>query len=466
MGFRTGYDAGEAYDEVFARPGEVRDLYADVIGRLETTDLDALTRRVNDRLASQGVVFGGDDAHPFRVDPVPRLLAEDEWDLLARGVEQRTEALDAFVADAYGERRAVAAGVVPERVLTDTHYFEKDLLGCPPPPGGWVNVAGFDLVRDRTGTFRVLEDNLRTPSGLAYAEAANDAVTDVADLGLDRGSYLQAGADALRRALEGAAPDADGELVLLSDGEQNSAWYEHRRLAEAAGLRLALAEDLHLDGGRVRLPDGVPVRAFYRRSDADEVRDEQGALTPLAAVVLEAVAEGRVGMVNRYGTGVGDDKMLYGYVDDLVRFYLDEEPLLPSVTTYDLLDDDRRTAALEKLPELVAKPRDGQGGQGVVVGPAASADEVDQARAAILEDPESWIVQEVVDLSTCPVVVDGHLEPRHVDLRVFAVRDPGGVTAVRGGLTRVALAPGSMVVNSSRQGGAKATWVVPRHRRG
>lgn len=455
------YDSGEAYDEVFGGPGEVREPYADLMARLADTDLDDLTRRVNDRLAADGVMFGGADGHPFRVDPIPRLIPESVWADVARGLAQRTEALNAFVADAYGERRAVAEGIVPERVLTETPYFERDLIGCPTPADGWVSVAGYDLVRDRDGRFKVLEDNLRTPSGLAYAQAANDAVADLLGMGdVDR-SYLQEGAGALRRALESAGSDVDGALVLVSDGEENSAWYEHQRLAEAAGLRLAGVEELRARGGRIELADGTPVRAFYRRSDDDGVRDDEGRLTPLAEVVLDAVREGRVGMVNRFGTGVGDDKMLYAYTDDLVRFYLGEEPALPSVTTYDVLDPDRRAAALDKLPQLVAKPRDGQGGAGVVVGPTATAEELDAAREAIVRDPGTWIVQDVVDLSTCPVVVDGHLEPRHVDLRVFAVRDATGVTVVRGGLTRVALAPGSMVVNSSREGGAKPTWVVP-----
>lgn len=454
-------DPGEAYDEVFDGSGAVRAPYADVVERLRDQDLDRLTREVNERLAADGVVFGGGEGHPFRVDPVPRLLTESAWAELERGIAQRTEALNTFVADAYAERRAVAAGVVPERVLTDTPYFETDLLGCPAPADGWLTVAGFDLVRDRDGRFRVLEDNLRTPSGLAYAEAANDVVADLAGLDRPEGSYLRAGAAALRRALESSAPDVDGELLLVSDGEDNSAWFEHRRLAGAADLRLVEARELRLRSGRVELADGTPVRSFYRRSDDDHIRDGEGRLTPLAETVLEAVCEGRVGMVNRYGTGVGDDKMLYGYVDDLIRFYLGQEPALPSVATYDVLDPGRREAALERLPGLVAKPRDGQGGHGVVVGPTASAAEIETARAAIAEHPETWIVQDVVELSTCPVVVEGRLEPRHVDLRVFAIRDASGVSVVRGGLTRVALAPGSMVVNSSREGGAKATWVVP-----
>lgn len=459
-----GGTAPAAYDEAYDDSGAVRASYAALLDRLGTTDLDALTRRVNDRLERDGVVFGGAEGHPFRVDPVPRLITATEWAEVERGLAQRAEALNAFVGDAYGERRAVAAGVVPERVLTDTPYFEEDLVGVPAPADGWLTVAGFDLVRGSDGRFRVLEDNLRTPSGIAYAQAARDVVAaeaDLAGLGLVGGDYLRGGADALRRALEVTAPDVDGELVLLTEGEQNSAWFEHQRLAEAAGLRLVAPEELRKRTDGLGLADGTPVRAFYRRTDSDAVRDDDGALTPLAQVVLEAVATGRVGMVNRFGTGVGDDKLLYSYVDDLVRFYLAEEPVLPAVRTYDVLDAERRAEALERLRELVAKPRDGQGGEGVVVGPSASDAEVDAARAAIARDPGTWIVQDVVDLSTCPVVVDGRLQPRHVDLRVFAVRDVAGVTVLPGGLTRVALESGEMVVNSSRDGGAKPTWIVP-----
>ncbi|MFT4261805.1 MAG: circularly permuted type 2 ATP-grasp protein [Nocardioides sp.] len=468
------YDPGTGYDEVFDADGRVRPLYAEVMDRLAGTDLDKLARRVAESLEADGVYFGGDDPHPYCVDPVPRLLTGDEWDLLARGVAQRTRVLEAFVGDVYGERRAVRQGIVPERVLEATPYLEKDLVGCPIPTGGWIGVAGFDLVRGADGRFRVLEDNLRTPAGAAFAEAANRVTAEVAGLGPGPGSFLADTASALRRALERSAPDLDGELVLVSDGEHNSAWFEHRRLAEAAGLRLALIEDLRSRGGRVELADGTPVRAFYRRSDSDSIRSDDGRIMPLAATVLDAVCENRVGMVNRYGGGVADDKMIYTYVDDLTRLYLGEEPILPSVTTYDLLDERRLADADERLHELVAKPRDGYGGQGVVVGPAATDEEIETARAAIHADPEAWIVQEVVELSTLPAVVDGRLEPRHVDLRVIAVRDGDsrdsaadgggddatGVTPVRGGLTRVALEAGSMVVNSSRRGGAKATWVV------
>ncbi|UDY24630.1 circularly permuted type 2 ATP-grasp protein [Nocardioides sp. Kera G14] len=457
------YDTGEAYDEVFAAPGEVREVYAETMARLERTDLDKLSRTVNEQLAADGVVFGGEEAHAYQVDPIPRLLTEDEWNLLARGVSQRAEVLNALVADAYGERRAVNEGVLPARVLDETPYFEKDLAGWPEPPDGWVTVIGFDLVRDRDGRFRVLEDNLRTPAGLAYADAANSVVADVTDLGpqTDSPSFLQAGADALRRALESSAPDVDGELLLITDGELNSAWYEHQRIAEAAGLRIALVNDLRRRGDRVELSDGTPVRAFYRRSDDDSIRDENGVMTPLAEIVLDPLRAGRVGMVNRFGGGVGDDKMLYAYVDDLTRFYLGEDPLLPSVRTYDLLNEAKLADASERLHELVVKPRDGYGGHGVVVGPAASEEEIEEARKAIHDDPHAWIAQDVIELSTLPVIVDGRLEPRHVDLRVVAVRDADGVTALRGGLTRVALEAGSMVVNSSRDGGAKPTWVVP-----
>lgn len=457
----AGYDPGDGYDEAFGGPGEPRAPYVDVLDRLVGVDLDALTGRVNERLAADGVVFGGADGHPFRVDPVPRVVTASEWEQVARGAEQRTRALDAFVADAYGERRAVAAGVVPERVLADTPYFERDLVGAPEPPGGWLSLAGFDLVRDRDGRFRVLEDNLRTPSGLAYAQAAADVVATEAGLPLGDHDYLAAGGRALRRALEDAAPDVEGELVLLTDGEQNSAWFEHRRLADAAGLRLVGLEELQVVDGHLELADGTRVRSFYRRTDDDRVRGDDGDLTPLAELTLEAVCAGRVGMVNRFGTGVADDKLLYAHVDDLVRFFLGEEPVLPSVATYDVVDAERRADALDRLGELVAKPRDGHGGEGVVVGPVASGQELADARKAIEGDPVAWIVQDVVALSTCPVVVDGRLEPRHVDLRVFAVRNGHGVTVLPGGLTRVALERGSMVVNSSREGGAKATWVLP-----
>ena len=329
-----------------------------------------------------------------------------------------------------------------------------------PVAGAWISVAGFDVVRDEDGTLLVLEDNVRTPSGMAYAMAVSEAVSEV--LGVEPSSGLDECASALRRCLEATNPGDDGALVLLTDGPENSAYYEHRRLADEAGLELVELDGLRRDGDGLRLADGTPVRAVYRRTEQDGLTPADPATDPsadVAGLLLEPWRAGRVGMVNCYGTGVADDKSVYAHVDDMVRYYLHEEPRVRSVPTYDLTDADRLQEALDRLPELVAKPRDGAGGEGVVIGPTASADQLSATRQAMRDEPKRWIVQDVVSLSTQPTIVDGVPQPRHVDLRPFVFFDGREVTVPRGGLTRVALEEGQMVVNSSQDGGAKATWV-------
>lgn len=419
-------------------------------------DRDELSRRVNALLAERGVRFGGDEGHAFRADPVPRTLEAAEWDEIAAGLAQRIRALDAFVADVYGDRACVAEGVVPARILEATPYLERDLQGSAPVAGAWISVAGFDLVRDEHGSLLVLEDNARTPSGVAYAMAVSEAVSEV--LGVDPPTGLEVSTSALRRCLEATNPAAEGALALLTDGPTNSAYYEHQRLAEMAGLELVELEGLVPDGDGLRLTDGTPVRAVYRRTGQDQLEPSDPD-RDVAARLLGPWRAGRLGMVNCFGTGVADDKSVYAYVEDMVRFYLSEEPRIRSVRTYDLLDAARLEEALDRLPELVAKPRDGAGGEGVVIGPTATAEEITLTRDAMRAEPDLWIVQDVVSLSTLPTVVDGELQPRHVDLRPFVFFDGQEVTVPTGGLTRVAMEEGQMVVNSSQDGGAKATWV-------
>lgn len=417
---------------------------------------DELSRRVNAVLEERGVRFGGAGGHAFRADPVPRVLDAEEWDALSDGLAQRIRALDAFVADVYSERRCVADGVVPAEVLDATPYLEQDLTGSAPVAGAWISVAGFDVVRDEDGELLVLEDNVRTPSGMAYAMAVSEAVSQV--LGVEPPSDLEECTSALRRCLEATNPGGTGALVLLTDGPENSAYYEHRRLADEAGLELVELDDLRRDRDRLELADGTPVRAVYRRTEQDGLAPGDPA-ADVAGLLLEPWRAGQVGMVNCYGTGVADDKSVYAHVDDMVRYYLGQEPRVRSVRTYDLTDAGRLQEALDRLPELVAKPRDGAGGEGVVIGPTASVEQLAATREAMRGEPRRWIVQDVVSLSTQPTIVDGVPQPRHVDLRPFVFFDGHEVTVPRGGLTRVALEEGQMVVNSSQDGGAKATWV-------
>jgi carboxylate-amine ligase len=404
-----------------------------------------------------GVTFSSADGEPdFHLDPVPRVIAAADWAPLAAGLTQRVRALDRFAADAYGERAIVAAGVIPERVLDSSVYAEPGARGVRPAGDAWVGIAGIDVVRAPDGRFLVLEDNLRTPSGIAYAVAARLVTLGLLDPGDDivPRSHENVG-ELLRWTLAGACPD--GELrhgAVLTDGPENSAHWEHARLAEATGLPLVAPEDLEPAGDGLRLRGGPVLDALYRRTDADSLGDAVGRR------LGGAWRAGTLGLVNGYGLGVADDKLAHAYVEDMVRFYLGEEPLLPSVRTYDLGRPEVVEEALDRLDELVVKPRSGHGGHGVVICAHAERDDLVRLRGAIRADPATFIAQDLVMLSEHPTLIGGRLEPRHVDLRPFVFLGPGRAARVLpGGLTRVALDAGSLVVNSSQNGGAKDTWV-------
>jgi uncharacterized circularly permuted ATP-grasp superfamily protein len=431
--------------------------------RLEDADLGALRAKVDERLHRSGVTFG---TRLFAVDPVPRVIAAAEWEELRVGIVQRVHALEAFVADAYGAREIVRAGVLPERVLRGADHYEPELAGVQ-PPGGWIGVAGLDLLRGPDGRFAVVEDNVRTPSGAAYLLAAREAVD--AALGWappQRAGVRDALLEGLRAALRAAAPPGVEQpfAVLLTDGASNIAHWEHRFLAAALPLALVRLQDLELRGDRLyaRRPAGHarPVDVVYRRTDEDRLRDAVGALTPVAERLIGPWKAGTLGLVNAFGTGVADDKVAHAYAEEMVRFYLGEEPILGSVGTYDLGDERVCAEALHRLDELVVKPRGGYGGRGVMVGPHAQPAERERVSRAVRDDPEGHVAQETVWFSRHPTVVGDRLEPRHVDLRPFAYRAGDEVRVVPGGLTRVAFAEDELVVNSSRGGGAKDTWVL------
>jgi uncharacterized circularly permuted ATP-grasp superfamily protein len=465
---RPPYRPTDATDEAFAADGSVRAPYRELIAALARADLAALARAAAEAAARERIAFrtpAGDDA--FRIDPVPRLIARDEWELLERGIAQRVRALNAFLADAYGERRIVAAGRIPARVIDGAVRFEPDACELPVPGGIYIGVAGLDVVRTADGELRVLEDNVRTPSGAAYADGARRIVDEVLPFEPPARILAPTLAELLGATLRACAPDGGGDpsIVLLTDGPSNSAWWEHRRLAEALGVPLATARELELRGGRLVARTGEdgrarPVDVVYRRTDEDRLRDEQGRPSWLAQLLLEPCRSGRVACVNALGTGIADDKLVHGYVEEMIRFYLGDEPVIRSVPTFDLAEPSARAAILERMDELVVKPRDGYGGAGVIVCPHANADDRERATRLIATEPHACVAQETVRFSTHPTVVDGALAPRHVDLRPFAYATPAGVRALPGGLTRVAFDPGALVVNSSQNGGGKATWVL------
>lgn len=431
-----------------------------------TADLDATAAAVQATLDDGGVGFGsGADRSPFIVDPVPRVIDAAEWDLLRRGLAQRGRALAAFVADVYGERAICAAGIVPGRVVETSDHLEPDLVGGAPSRCGWV--AGLDLVRDGDGALMVLEDNMRTPSGIAYALAARDAVDANVDVAPPPGRLDPRGAlPLLADALHGSAPEGVERpaVALLSDGPSNSAWYEHRTLAAALDIPVVRPEDLTTSDGRVymrREPGAArQLDVIYRRTDEDRLRGDDYEPTWLAEKLLEPLLAGNVAVVNPFGTGVADDKLAHVYVERMIRFYCDEEPLIASVPSYDLGDPEVLDEIFPRLDELVVKPRTGHGGDGVVVCPRVSPRTREDVRRKVAARPDRFIAQELVDLSTQPTVCGGRLEPRHVDLRPFVIGVGESAVTAPVALTRVALTRGSLIVNSSRNGGGKDTWLL------
>jgi uncharacterized circularly permuted ATP-grasp superfamily protein len=456
----------DAFDEALEPDGTPRPLYAGLLQALAAIDLGALAENVHGDLRRRGIDFGGTgEREPFRLDLVPRLITAEEWELVERGLAQRVRALDRFVADAYGKQEIVAAGVLPARVLESCDHFERLLVGLPAPPVR-VAIAGLDLVRDRSGRFHVLEDNVRTPSGTTYTLAARETLDRHLPGGLaERRRPLDHMLDTIAETLRAAAPEGvdDPSVVVLSDGPSNSAWYEHERIAQALSIPVVTCAELSISGDRlIARVDGrrLPVDVVYRRTNEDRLEDEHGKLTDVGAALLAPLRAGTVTCVNAFGAGVADDKLMHAYVEKMVRFYLAEEPLLGSVRTYDVGVPDVRSAVLERIDELVVKPRAGFGGVGVVVAAHAEQEDVRRIAAELTRDPDGWVAQETIMLSRHPTVADGRLEPRHIDLRPFVLLAGDTARVIPGGLTRVAASRDALVVNSSQDGGGKDTWVL------
>lgn len=439
------------YDDAVAPDGTLRPEAQRVMEAVLAHDLGALGAAVREEIHALGIRFAsvdGDDS--WHVDPVPRVIPGDVWDRLAAGLAQRVRALNAFVADVYGKRRIVSDGVLPQRVLDTAEHLDAELRGVPAPDGVWIAIAGLDIVRDAGGGWQVLEDNVRTPSGLGYWPSARVATMRRLDLPDDaRPRPLDGLVGGLRRAL------GPGHAVVLTDGPDNSAHWEHEWLARQLGLPLVEPPHLEVRDGRV-LHAGTPVDGIYRRTNADTVDSDVGRL------LLPALRAGTLKLANRFGTGVADDKLAHVYVPEMIRFYLGEEPALDQVETFDLGDPATLDRALDCFDELVVKDRGSYGGLGVVVCPHADRSDVESLRRRVRENPGDYVAQRLVELSTHPTEVDGALAPRHVDLRPFVLMSAlDRIEVLPGGLTRVALDEGALVVNSSQNGGAKDTWVLP-----
>jgi uncharacterized circularly permuted ATP-grasp superfamily protein len=468
-----GYRLGDAWDEMFApdkTPRRAVEPLHEALRPLSGADLRARADSLARGFLERGVTFDYEGReHPFPLDIVPRVVGGDEWDVIERGVIQRVHAIEAFLADIYGPAQALADGVVPRSVVVTSTHFQRAAAGLEPPNGVRVHVSGIDLVRGDDGAFRVLEDNVRVPSGVSYVMENRRAVAQIFPeaFATQRIRPVSDYPARLLAALRAAAP-ADVEdpvVVVLTPGAHNSAYFEHALLARTMGVELVEGRDLLCVGNRVRMrtTEGErPVDVIYRRVDDDYLDPVQFLRTSVLGCpgLVNAARAGTVAIANAIGNGVADDKLVYTYLPDLIRYYLGEEPVIENVRTLRLGDDDAREEALDQLDELVLKPVDGSGGKGIVIGPVATSGELAELRRQVLADPRSWVAQPVVQLSTAPTLMGEQLRPRHVDLRPFAVNDGSEVWVLPGGLTRVALPEGELIVNSSRGGGSKDTWVL------
>ncbi|MCU1494633.1 MAG: hypothetical protein JWO62_2397 [Acidimicrobiaceae bacterium] len=469
-----GYTIGPWWDEMLESPSYPRKASLglhEALRSLSAADLEERCAERDRSFRDRGITFSlSGEERPFPLDPVPRLVSADEWAVIESGVAQRVRALEMFLADVYGRGEVLKDGVVPRRLVATSRHFHRAAAGIETPNGVRIHVSGIDLVRDATGEFRVLEDNLRIPSGVSYVVENRRTMARVfPELFVShRVRPVADYPDKLLASLKAASPRrARGEptVVVLTPGVHNAAYFEHSFLARQMGVELVEGRDLvcrqntlymRTTGGEQR------VDVVYRRIDDDYLDPLHFRSDSLlgSAGLLNVARAGNVTIANAVGNGVADDKLAYTYVPALIDYYLGERPILANVPTYRLEEPDQLEHVLGRIGELVLKPVDASGGYGLLIGPQASEEEIDAAAVAIRANPRSWVAQEVVQLSTVPTKVGNHLEPRHVDLRPFAINDGERVWVLPGGLTRVALPRGSLVVNSSQGGGSKDTWVL------
>ncbi|MGA0531222.1 circularly permuted type 2 ATP-grasp protein [Hansschlegelia sp. KR7-227] len=458
--------------------GSVREAYGRLSEWLSAAPTDLLDYRVKEaellfrRIGITFAVYGDTQAQerliPF--DIIPRIITSAEWERLAKGLTQRVDALNRFIADVYGKREILKAGILPEDLVFQNEAFRPEMAGKSPPHNLWVHIAGIDIVRVDADTFYVLEDNARTPSGVSYMLENREVMIRLFPelFSRHRVAPVERYSDELLATLRSLAPrsaPSDPNVVLMTPGVYNSAYYEHSFLADKLGVELVEGRDLFVrdDVVYMRTTEGPQrVDVIYRRID-DEFIDPLVFRADSALGVpglMSAYHAGNVTLTNAVGTGVADDKAIYSYMPEIIKFYLGAEPMLKNVPTYRCREPEALKYVLSHLEELVVKEVHGSGGYGMLVGPHASKDQVELFRNKLKASPEGFIAQPTLALSTCPTYVNAGVAPRHVDLRPFVLTGSDGVRIVPGGLTRVAMREGSLVVNSSQGGGTKDTWVL------
>jgi uncharacterized circularly permuted ATP-grasp superfamily protein len=475
------YDTESFHDELFHQNTQPRSGAKLLVEKLDSMSIDEIRLRqqaIDRALLQMGITFtvygdtsGTEKIFPF--DLIPRIVEAFEWGHIEAGLKQRINALNQFINDVYHEQHIVNEGIVPRDLLEKAKSFRQQCVGLNPPHGIWCHITGTDLIRHGDGAIYVLEDNLRCPSGVSYV-LQNRLVMKRSFPQVFAASKVRPVIDypsRLYAALLHLAPEHVSEptVVVLTPGIYNSAYYEHSFLAQQMGVELVEGRDLVVQDGFVymRTTDGFRrVDVIYRRIDDDFIDPEAFRPDSMLGVpgLLDVYKRGRVALANAPGTGVADDKVIYAFVPDMIRFYLNEEPILPNVPTYLCARDDDRKYVLEHLHELVVKAANEAGGYGMLIGPHSTEHQRKEFAEKIIQDPRNYIAQPTLALSRVPTLVDDHFEGRHVDLRPYVLYGKE-IWVLPGGLTRVALKKGSLVVNSSQGGGSKDTWVVARTER-
>jgi uncharacterized circularly permuted ATP-grasp superfamily protein len=472
------YDLPEnTWDEMFNDSETVRKEYRTVMNYLNLESTEELNKKEELSKAlfmSQGITFtvynsgeGIEKIFPF--DIIPRIITADEWCFIEKGIKQRVTALNLFLKDVYSDQFIIKDGIVPIDVIYSCPHFLREMVNVKVPHDIYIHIAGIDLIRDSDGTYYILEDNVRTPSGVSYMlenrEITKRLFPDLLPQCKVR-SVIEYPTALYNNLLSLAPHDvADPTIVLLSPGSFNSAYFEHTTLARLMGIELVEGPDLIVEDHKVYMKTTAglqQVDVIYRRVD-DEYLDPL-AFNPSSllgvAGLMNAYRKGNVTIVNAVGNGVADDKAVYVYVPDMIKYYLNEEPLLKNVPTYQLGNGKERAYVFENISRMVVKQTNGSGGYGMLMGHASTEAEIEAYKMEILKDPRQFIAQPTISLSSAPCYLQGKLQPRRVDFRPFALCGPNGIDIIPGGLTRVALKEGSLVVNSSQGGGSKDTWVL------
>ncbi|MCL6249639.1 circularly permuted type 2 ATP-grasp protein [Altererythrobacter sp. KTW20L] len=466
------------FDEMHAPDGSVRAAYRDYQRWLDQQDASLMRRKgmeAESFFRRTGItfnVYGETDAEerliPF--DMVPRIITGQEWRRLSRGIEQRVRALNAFIHDLYHRQEIIRSGILPERLFRDNPAWLSQMVGFTPPGGVYTHIVGIDLVRTGPDEFMVLEDNARTPSGVSYMLENRETMMAMFPE-LFSAVKVRSVSNYPRRlaaSLAACAPDGAGPkptIAVLTPGIYNSAYFEHAFIADQMGAELVEGSDLRVFDGQVqmRTTDGFrPIDVLYRRVDDDYLDPLTFNPNSVLGVpgIMDVYRAGRITIANAPGTGVADDKAIYSFMPEIVKFYTGENAYLPNVQTWRCADPDSLKYVLDRLDQLVVKEVHGSGGYGMLIGPTSSKKEIAAFRAKLVARPDNYIAQPTLALSTCPVFTRAGLAPRHLDLRPFVLCTPDGVEITPGGLTRVALKKGSLVVNSSQGGGTKDTWVL------